>query len=140
MKHTFYITVRTYELDSYNHVNNSVYLNYLEYGRIEFLKAIGFDYNKLIEDGYMLYVTRIDIKYKLSARFDDKLAIEVEPIKLGKVSGTFRQTIKNEAGQTCVEAEVTWASVSKDGRPVKLPEKYMLEALIPDISLGTANE
>lgn len=132
MKHTSYVTVRTYELDSYNHVNNSVYLNYLEYARMDFLKAAGFNYNKLIEEGFMLYVTRIDIKYKFSARFDDTLAIEVEPIKLGKVSGTFRQTIKNQQGQICAEAEVTWASVNKDGRPAKMPEEYFIKALIPD--------
>lgn len=132
MKHTSYITVRTYELDSYNHVNNSVYLNYLEYGRMEFLKAIGFEYEKLIEEGFMLYVTRVDIKYKFSAKFGDTLAIEVEPIKLGKVSGIFRQTITNNLGQVCAEAEVSWASVNKDGRPAKMPDKYLLKGLKPE--------
>ncbi|HPX14738.1 MAG TPA: thioesterase, partial [Treponemataceae bacterium] len=39
--------VRSYELDAYNHVNNAVYLQYLEYGRMEFLKAVHFDYEGL---------------------------------------------------------------------------------------------
>jgi len=30
MSFNFYTTVRGYELDSYNHLNNAVYLNYLE--------------------------------------------------------------------------------------------------------------
>ena len=55
MPHTTYVEVRTYELDSYNHVNNAVYLNYLEHARMDFLKAIGFDYKGLFAEGYMLY-------------------------------------------------------------------------------------
>ena len=36
MTQTIEVEVRSYELDSYNHVNNAVYLNYLEYARMEF--------------------------------------------------------------------------------------------------------
>ncbi len=134
MTHTSYVEVRTYELDAYNHVNNAVYLNYLEYARMEFLRAIGFDYLGLIEEGYMLYVTRVDIKYKFSAKLFEKLSIDVSHIKLGKVSGAFLQVVKNEQGQVCAEAEVSWACVNKDGRPSKLPEKYIVEGLIPEKS------
>ncbi|PIE98860.1 MAG: 4-hydroxybenzoyl-CoA thioesterase [Treponema sp.] len=126
------VEVRTYELDSYNHVNNAVYLNYLEYARMQFLRAINFDYTRLIEDGYMLFVTRADIKYKYSARLYDKLTVEVESIKLKKVSGVFFQRIINQDGIVCAEAEITWACVSKEtGRPTKLPEKYGIEGLVP---------
>ena len=65
MKHTAELTVRSYECDSYNHVNNSVYLNYLEFGRMEFLHAINFDYKGIVAAGYYLYVTHIDIYYKI---------------------------------------------------------------------------
>ncbi len=132
MTHTSHIEVRSYELDSYNHVNNAVYLNYLEYARMEFLREVGFDYLGLIKEGYMLYVTHIDIQYKFSARLYDKLAIEVSHIKLGKLSGTFLQVVKNQKGQVCAEAKVSWACVNKDGRPAKLREKYIVEGLIPN--------
>ncbi len=131
MPYTAYVEVRTYELDSYNHVNNAVYLNYLEFARMEFLREIGFDYLGLIEEGYMLYVTHIDIRYKFSAKLYEKLAIEVSHTKLGKLSGSFLQVVKNSQGQICAEAEVSWACVNKDGRPCKLPEKYIVEGLIP---------
>ena len=73
MTHIAEHKVRSYECDSYNHVNNSVYLNYLEYGRMEFLNAIGFDFKAVTEAGYYLYVTHIDIYYKSSAFLDDVL-------------------------------------------------------------------
>ena len=131
MNNTIEVEVRSYELDAYNHVNNAVYLNYLEYARMEYLRSIGFDYAGLIEDGYMLYVTHIDIRYKYSARLYDKLCIEVTPVKLGKVSGTFRQVIKNPEGYICVEAEVSWGCVDKTGKPARLPDKYFVEGLVP---------
>ena len=98
MKHTAKLVVRTYELDAYNHVNNATYLNYLEYGRMEFLRAIGFDYNALIDAGYYLYVTHIDIHYRMSSRLFDELSIDVEPVKLGRVSGFLGKRYATSAG------------------------------------------
>ncbi len=132
MKHVAKHTVRSYELDGYNHVNNAIYLNYLEHGRIEYLKAIGFDYPGLVEAGYYLYVTHIDIRYKSSARLFDELSIEVESIKLGRLSGTFRQRIYNQRGETCAEAEVSWGCVDSTGKPSKLPDRFLVPALSPE--------
>ncbi len=131
MKYSAKLTVRSHELDSYNHVNNAVYLQYLEYGRMEFLRAIGFDFPKLFEAGYFLYVTHIDIHYKASARLFDELSIEVEPVKLGKVSGTFRQRVINQRGELCAEADVTWASVDSTGKPAKIPQEFSVPGLDP---------
>ena len=124
--------VRSYECDSYSHVNNSVYLNYLEYGRMEFLNAIGFDFKAVTEAGYYLYVTHIDIYYKASAVLNDKLLIEITPTKMKTITGEFKQTIKKEDGTVCAEATVTWACVTKEGRPSKLPAEFMVPGLIPD--------
>ena len=77
MKYYVDLTVRPYECDSYSHVNNAVYLNYLEFARMEYLHQIGFDYKGAVAAGYYLYVTHVDIHYKASAFLDDKLKIEV---------------------------------------------------------------
>lgn len=132
MTHSIPIVVRTYELDSYGHVNNAVYLNYLEYARMEFLKRAGFDYVGLIDEGYMLYVTHIDIHYKYSARLHDELLVEVTSTKLGKLSGTFHQVVKNAEGLVCAEADVSWGCVDKTGKPSKLPDEYFVPDLIPE--------
>lgn len=132
MKHTAKLTVRSYELDSYNHVNNAIYLEYLEFARMEFLRAIGFRYNDLYEAGYYLYITHIDIHYRLSARLFDELSIEVEPIKLGKLSGTFRQRISNQRGELCAEADVSWGCVDRNGKPTRMPEEFHVPGLVPE--------
>ena len=133
MKHIAELVVRSYECDSYNHVNNAVYLNYLEFARMEFLHACGFDYKGIIKAGYYLYVTHIDIYYKASAVLDDKLFIEVKPVKLKSISGEFSQKIYKEDGTVCAEAKVTWACVSSaTGRPAKLPKEFFVEGLLPE--------
>ncbi|OJF76760.1 MAG: 4-hydroxybenzoyl-CoA thioesterase [Treponema sp. CETP13] len=133
MKNSAELVVRTYECDSYSHVNNANYLNYLEYGRMEYLHAINFDYKGLIAAGYYLYITRIDISYKVSAVLDDKLFVECEPKKFGKVSGKFHQRVIREDGTVCAEADVFWAIVSAETRrPVKFPQEFYVSGLEPD--------
>ncbi|MGL4981466.1 MAG: acyl-CoA thioesterase [Treponemataceae bacterium] len=130
MKHVATTTVRSYECDAYAHVNNAVYLNYLEYGRMEFLHAAGFDYHSVVKQGLYLYVTHVDIYYKGSALLDDKLFIETYPSKRKAFSGEFKQKIYKEDSTLCVEATVTWACVSKDtGRPSKIPAEFSVDGL-----------
>ncbi len=125
------ITVRSYECDSYNHVNNAVYLNYLEHARMDFLHKIGFEYKKVIAAGWIMPVTHIDIHYKSSAVLDDELLVETCSKKMGAVSGTFHQTIKKTDGTVCAEADVTWASV-KDGKLCAIPKEYLVQGLYPE--------
>ncbi len=132
MKITSRLRVRTYECDSYGHVNNAVYVNFLEFGRMEFLHGINFDYKGFIAAGYFLYISHIDVYYKASAYLDDELFVEVEPIETGAVRGTMRQTIRKADGTICVEAKVTWASVNKDGRPSRIPKEFIVEGLFPE--------
>jgi acyl-CoA thioester hydrolase len=99
---------------------------------MEFLNAIGFDFKAVTEAGYYLYVTHIDIYYKASAVLNDKLLIEITPTKMKTITGEFKQTIKKEDGTVCAEATVTWACVTKEGRPSKLPAEFMVPGLIPD--------
>jgi len=133
MTHTVELVVRSYECDSYSHVNNAVYLNYLEYGRMQYLHHIGFDYKGIVASGYHIYVTHIDIYYKASAVLDDKIFIEIKVTKLKKISGEFAQKIYKEDGSICAEATVTWACVSAStGRPSKMPDEFIVDGLRPD--------
>jgi acyl-CoA thioester hydrolase len=124
------LRVRTYECDSYKHVNNANYLNYLEYARYEYLKDIGFDYEKAIKDGYGVYIARIEIDYKMPAFTDDNLVIKSKPVKKGAVSGTIAQEIWR-GGDLLIAAKVTWAFVDSKGSPTKLPAEFDVPGLKP---------
>ena len=125
------LRVRTYECDSYNHVNNANYLNYLEYARYEFLKAVGFDYPAVLKAGYGTYVARIEIDYKKPAKTDDVLTIKSWPVKKGAVSGIIAQEIRREE-DIVVQAKITWAFVDSSGQPVKIPPEWDKTGLKPE--------
>ncbi|MDR2768503.1 MAG: acyl-CoA thioesterase [Treponema sp.] len=124
------LQVRTYECDSYGHVNNANYLNYLEYARYEFLRSIGFDYPRVIETGYGVYVARVEIDYKKPALADDVLVIHSWPVKKGAVSGIIAQEIKR-GEDLIVRARVTWAFVDSRGQPARIPAEWDLPGLYP---------
>jgi acyl-CoA thioester hydrolase len=125
------IRVRTYECDSYGHVNNANYLNYLEYARFEFLRDAGFNYQGMLQAGYGVYVARIEIDYKRPALMDDEILIRSWPVKKGAVSGIIAQKITRDE-YTIVEAKVTWAFVDKNGVPSRLPAEFDTPLLGPE--------
>ncbi|PXY01896.1 acyl-CoA thioesterase [Marinifilum breve] len=83
---TLPLKVRDYECDIQGVVNNSVYQNYLEHARHEFLESIGSNFKKLHEEGIDAMVSRIEIDYKTSLtsgdEFEVRLNIEREGLKL----------------------------------------------------------
>ncbi|MDR2403785.1 MAG: acyl-CoA thioesterase [Spirochaetaceae bacterium] len=129
------LIVRTYECDSYGHVNNANYLNYLEFARYEFLKSIGFDYPAMIRAGYGVYVARVEIDYKKPAIADDALLIRSWPIKKGAVSGIIAQQILR-GDDILVDAKVTWAFVDSRGMPARLPPEWDMPGLQPGQPAG----
>ena len=68
------LSVRGYELDSFGHVNNSVYLNYFEQARWEIFRKL-----QLIEyfttHNLLLVVTEIQVRYSREVRLFDELEI-----------------------------------------------------------------
>ena len=130
MKHTTPLTVRPYECDSYGHVNHAVYVNYLEYARMQFLHAAGYDYKGLIANGFFTVISRLDVSYRSPAYADDALTIETEATDVRRIGGAFHQVIRR--GETTVaEADVYWCVVNGEGRPARPPEQFDLRRLLP---------
>lgn len=73
----FKLEVRGYELDSFGHVNNAVYLNYFEQARWDILRQKRlFDY--FTENKLLLVVTETHIRYSHEARLYDPLLVKTE--------------------------------------------------------------
>ena len=124
------LEARSYECDSYGHVNNAVYLNYLEYARIDFMRQAGIRYEELRARGFGLVITRVRIDYKSPVQSGERLRVLTVPVSKGRASCTFSQRIYR--GQELVaDAEVSWASIGPDGRPVRLPPELDVPELEP---------
>ena len=138
MRHEHRLTVQSYECDANGHVNNAVYLNYLESGRVAFLKAAGCSYRELREQGFGLVVVRICIDYRSEARMEDPLVVVTEPVKKRITGGIFGQKVYREekSGRVLVaDAEVTWVCVDGRGKPTRFPPLLDLSLLEPALPL-----
>jgi YbgC/YbaW family acyl-CoA thioester hydrolase len=68
------LTVRGYELDSYGHVNNAVYLNYFEQARWEIFRQLDL-MDHFRNKNLLLVVTEMQVRYSREARLFDELLI-----------------------------------------------------------------
>ncbi|WP_405630676.1 acyl-CoA thioesterase [Pseudoalteromonas sp. Ld20] len=115
--------VRDYECDLQGIVNNSVYFNYLEHARHEFLYANGIDFAQLARDKINLVVMRSEIDYKQSLVPGDEFYVVVEPERISRLKFGFRQTvIRKSDDKVMLKALVIGTSVNEQGRPF-LPEQ-----------------
>ena len=127
--HVTALTVRPYECDPYGHVNHANYLHYLEVARLDYMRAVGFDYHGLLAAGYIMPITRIDISYRAAALSEDDLTIESTPIAVRRVTGSMKQTIRR-ADTVIAEATVEWCIVTRDGHPARPPSAYDLRSAV----------
>jgi len=119
------LKVRSYECDSYGHVNNAVYLNYLEYGRVELLEERGLSLATIKKKGVLIVIRRIEIDYKAAAREGDELVVRTYLKGHTKMKGVFCQEILKKSDQTAlVKANVTWVFTNLNGRLVPIPEFF----------------
>lgn len=112
------MTVRDYECDMQGVVNNSVYQNYLEHARHEFLKSRGLDFARLTADGIIVVVVRAEIDYLRSLRSGDAFNVSVAPRLASPVRLVFEQQITHaESGRLMLRAAITTTAVNERGRP-----------------------
>jgi len=83
-------TVRFRDLDSMGHVNNAVFLTYLEEARIAFLFGRGATTESII-------VARVEIDYRSQARYGDELDVRVTLDAIGRSSFTYSYEVLDTA-------------------------------------------
>lgn len=117
-KFSIELDVRDYELDVQGIVNNSVYQNYLEHARHEFLHHHGIDFVDFAQNNIMLVVKTIEMNFKNSLVSRDKFKIEVSAEKEGNLKVVFHQDIiRLSDNKAILTAKVTGVAI-KNGRPV----------------------
>lgn len=127
--HSSYVKVRYAETDQMGVVYHGNYAQYLEIARIEWLGALGISYKKMEEEGIMLPVYEINLKFKKSAKFDDVLRIETTLDKLPGVRIEFTYRIFNQDEELLTEASTSLVFMSiEQQRPIKCPQ-YILDLL-----------
>ena len=123
------LKVRDYECDLQGIVNNSVYFNYLEHARHEFLLANNVDFAQLAADKINLVVMRSELDFKQSLVPGDEFYVTVEPERLSKLKFGFRQTVVRKSDEkVMLKGLIIGTSVNEKGRPF-LPDE--IDKLFP---------
>jgi acyl-CoA thioester hydrolase len=143
--------VRNNELDSLGHVNNSVYLNYLDQAAIDHAAAAGFSEAHLREIGGVFVARRHEIDYLMPARAGDWLRVVTWPVDLGaakavrayEISRLPEQSVEAppvdgirdpadvvQLPEVIVRAQTVWAFIDPEGgRPRRMPKEIVREFL-----------
>ncbi|MCX8527714.1 MAG: thioesterase family protein [Candidatus Nanopelagicales bacterium] len=106
------------DLDPLGHVNNVVFIDYLQEGRVGFMRAIGLPVGT---------VTQVVVKQNLTFRkplnlHPDPVIVETWVARLGNSSYDFSYLIYDEVGDLSAGGATTMACIDREsGRPIRLP-------------------
>jgi acyl-CoA thioester hydrolase len=129
--------VRDYECDLQGIVNNSVYQNYLEHTRHEFLLDNDVSFDLLHQQGVDAVVARIEMAYKTPLKSGDEFISKLYVTKEG-IKYVFHQTIFRKIdNKVCLKAKVDTVVLINGKLAASHPQ---LEKLITRLSeLPTVN-
>ncbi len=123
--HEVELRVRYGETDQMGYVYYGNYAQYLEVGRVEALRSLGFPYRKLEEEGIMLPVRSLNITYHAPAFYDDPITVRTSIAEMPTARIRFTYHIHNVAGALLTEAETVLVFVDKvTMRPRKAPAAF----------------
>lgn len=121
--HRLSVSPRFYELDPYDHVNHSVYVQYFEAGRVDLLEEIGFGLTTMKDAGISIVVTEILTRFVTPATYGDELTVETSVSELRRASSVWPQRIVR--GDDVIATQVVKAAVlGPSGRPMRLPDGF----------------
>ena len=105
----FHFPLRVYweDTDAGGVVFYANYLKFFERARTEWLRALGFEQERLrTEAGAMFVVAETAVRYHAPARLDDLLDVSVQPQEVGRVSMSLvQQAWRSAPGQRTLLAE-----------------------------------
>jgi acyl-CoA thioester hydrolase len=115
------IRVRYAETDRMGFLHHANYPIYFEQGRTELLRTLGLTYRDLEDQGFLLVLARLDIRYRAPARYDDLLTLETRVIRTTAVRIEHGYRVLRDR-QLLAEGSTTLACVDRDGRLQAIPE------------------
>lgn len=123
------------ETDAMGIVHHSNHARYLERGRVEFMRLIGFGYSEVVKRGFHFPLTDMKISFKQPLQFDDVILIETEVSEMSRVRLNFSYRIFTGAelgpsslssepwpGIPAVIGETFHCCTNENGKPVKIAE------------------
>jgi acyl-CoA thioester hydrolase len=116
------LEARGYELDSYGHVNNSVYLNYMEQARWSLIREAGL-MDRLVNSGKKIVVVETNIRYMKEIRLFDQVIVETR-VKIEKPYLVFKHRLLSESSRPFARSTVKTIFLDELSSPVDIPSEF----------------
>ena len=119
-------TVMSYELDSFGHVNNAVFLNYLEKARCDYLTIKGLSFNDFSKWKRNPVVVRANLEFKNPVIAHDELVINgwISDHTAATFSMTYK-IINQKNNKLILKASTFHVFVDENNKPSRIPEEFM---------------
>ena len=124
------IRVRYAETDQMGVVYYGNYAQYLEQGRTEWLRELGFSYKWMEANNIHLPVVHLSIDYKHPARYDDLLTVKTTLKKMPTVKIEFYYEIYNESKQLLISATTILVFINSTTHKITHAPQYLIEKLL----------
>jgi acyl-CoA thioester hydrolase len=125
--------VRSYECDLYGHVNNVIYLHYLQEASLAFSSAAGYPADRYAALGLEWWPSRIDFEYLIPLRYGDIVDVTVRP---DAISGpALQQSFEyhnRQSGDLVAKGSMLATLQNAQGSPLKNMPPEIQAALAPD--------
>jgi acyl-CoA thioester hydrolase len=110
------------DLDTAGHVNNAMYMAYLEDCGVQVAAAYGWPMTRMFKAGFGLVARRYRIEYMQSATMDDELELATWVSDIGRTSAVRHYTITRVTdGAPIARAYVVWVWIDlATGRPTRI--------------------
>src|SRR3990170_2297636 len=118
------VRVRFNETDLQGHVNFGHYLFYFDIGVTDYLRAIGYSYERMSAEGVDMVYAESRSRYLSPAYFDETLNIHTRIGRIGNSSMRFDfQAIEASSGRRVAEGEITVVMIERGTRKkMRVPE------------------
>jgi acyl-CoA thioester hydrolase len=117
-------TVRSYEVDSYAHLNNGVYLSWYEQGRLDYLKSLGFSYDGFAEREEWFVVGRTEVVFRKALHEGENVELISRIEELGRSSVRFLQEMRREGEPEFASQSRTIMVFSNAGGSIPIPDDF----------------
>jgi YbgC/YbaW family acyl-CoA thioester hydrolase len=112
------------DLDSYEHVNNVIYVNYAEEAAAQDFSARGWSPAKLTEAGLSVVTKRVHVQYLSIAEWDETLNISTHMLDIQETGGSRYVGITRADGSPVAECILDWDLMErKSGEARPLPDE-----------------
>ena len=102
------------------------YLRFFEAARTEFLRDLGVDLHKWIEQGFFFVVAHTEVDHISPARYGDLLIVETECTSLSGARFDLSCRVSREEDHQAIASGMTsMACIGDKGKPVRIPQEIM---------------